>query len=106
MKDQYMQYELISERGWTLKMIKKYLGEPDSTAFNSNHAYAPPTKLFYIDRIREAEQREDFQLEMKKLNERREKAAQRAGDKWSAPNAGGSKTDAHTSENMNLAKGG
>ena len=96
MKNLYMQCELITERGWTLKMIKKYLGEPDSTAFNRNHAYAPPTKLFHFDRIRDAEQREDFQLEMKKLTERREKAA---------PNAGGSKTDASNSENKKLSAG-
>ena len=99
-----MQYELISQRGWTLKMVKKYLGEPDSTAFNSNHAYASPTKLFDIGRIREAEQREDFQLEMEKLTIRRKKARQRMHDNANVPNNSAGKND-NASANNSLNRG-
>ena len=50
----------VLDRGWTQSAIEKWLGEPDKYAPNPHSRRAPPMNLFDKERVKTAEQREDF----------------------------------------------
>src|SRR2546429_7280232 len=51
----------LKERGWTLALIKKFLGEPDDTRENPHYRSAAPMRLYTIDRVEVIEKTPDFQ---------------------------------------------
>ena len=75
---------LIGERGWTKKLIQQFLGEPDKEVRNPHYSSAPPMRLYELDRIKEAEARDDVQKLLEKVREqrsRRRKAAKEVARK-------------------------
>jgi len=82
MSDKQREYicesRLIGERGWTKKLIQQFLGEPDKEVDNPHYSSAPSMRLYKLDRIKEAEARDDVQKLLEKVREqrsRRRKAA-------------------------------
>jgi hypothetical protein len=65
---------LKSERGWTDKLIKMFLPEPDLTSPNPNYKAGPPMLLFKIDRIEAIEQTDEFKVQQKGAAKRKEAA--------------------------------
>ncbi len=66
---------LKSERGWTNRLITKFLGEPDKLSPNPHYRNAgAPMRLYSIDRITSAEATEDFVAAAKKAADRRDSA--------------------------------
>jgi hypothetical protein len=45
----------LRERGWTVAMIREYLGEPDTTRPNPRYWRAAPMKLYLAERAELAE---------------------------------------------------
>ena len=68
------------ERGWTNKLMKNFLPEPDETKLNPHYKSGPPMLLFKIQTIQEIEQTESFQ-KAKHKTEKRKRAAQKAVEK-------------------------
>lgn len=67
---------LRSKRGWTDKMIREMLGDPDKTATNPHYSTAAPMKLYLVKRVEAMEQTVDMELR-RKDRERRSEAGKR-----------------------------
>jgi hypothetical protein len=64
----------LAERGWTPAIVKKHLGAPDRTAPNP-YRRAAEVKLYSVQRVREAEQRETWAADLARAARRKEAAA-------------------------------
>lgn len=74
----------VRERGWTNSMIKRFLGEPDRTAYNPyGRGGEPRIKLFLTARVEAAESQAEFAAAQLKAMAR-SRASQRAADTKSA----------------------
>lgn len=69
---------LKKERGWTDKLIKKFLGAPDETRTNPHYSCAAPMKLYLKSRVEQAEASAEFQKEYSVARKRSETAAKSA----------------------------
>lgn len=63
---------LKSERGWTDKLIKIFLPEPDLTRPNPNYKSGPPMLLFSIARIEAIEHTDEFKMQQECAAKRKE----------------------------------
>jgi hypothetical protein len=63
---------LKKERGWTDKLIRHFLGDPDELATNPHHRSGPPMRLYCLDRIEQTEQRADFREAWEKIAQQRD----------------------------------
>jgi hypothetical protein len=46
---------VIRERGWSVRLIRETLGEPDATRTNPHNRSGPPVKLYRRERVEDAE---------------------------------------------------
>ena len=69
----YMKKEL-KQRGWTDRLIKQYLGNPDQTKVNMHYQSGPPICLYDADRVHVAESQQDFIKECELVTQRRQAA--------------------------------
>ena len=74
-KDTINKAKLI-ERGWTSAGIKKFLGDPDETKQNPFYRVASPMCLYKLERVKDAELKEEFIKFQAKSACRKEKAKQ------------------------------
>jgi hypothetical protein len=58
------------QHGWTLSLIRRFLGEPDTTAPNPRYRSAAPMKLYSMARVTAIEASEDFQKAVEKSSRR------------------------------------
>src|SRR4051812_19196983 len=58
-------------RGWTEKMVNRFLGEPDRTEENPWYAKGPPMRLYRLERVEEAESSDAFKQSMADVARRR-----------------------------------
>lgn len=65
---------LKSERGWTDKLLKTFLPDPDLTKPNPNYKSGPPMLLFSLEKIEAIERTEEFQLEQASVAKRKQSA--------------------------------
>ncbi|GHG04022.1 hypothetical protein GCM10017783_15770 [Deinococcus piscis] len=66
----------LKERGWTVRLIERYLGEHDSERPNGlkmGRRRLPPVKLYREDRVEAAEADEDFLMARSRAEDAREK---------------------------------
>lgn len=66
--------DLRRDRGWSDKLINKYLGQPDLLEQNPHHARGAPMRLFAVERVIAAEKSFEFFQEMDAARARRERA--------------------------------
>lgn len=71
--------QLRVERGWTAKMIRELLGEPDARPQNRSYPSRPPLKLYDLERVEEAERTDTF-FELLDQSEARKDSAQKGKD--------------------------
>lgn len=69
-KDFFNKVEL-KERGWSERMVLEILKEPDETRENPKYRSGSPTQLFLCDRVKQAEESEQFKEEIKIVERRR-----------------------------------
>ena len=67
----------LKNRGWSDRLIRLLLGEPDSTAINRHYRSGPPVQLFDEQRVEEAERQQEF-------IDHRAKCKMRTGEKATA----------------------
>lgn len=77
-----MQSTLLTERGWSKRLIKQLLGEPDQTQRNWQFKSAPPIRYYRLERVVEAETKPDHQKLWKRMRARRENGKKAAGPRW------------------------
>lgn len=65
----------LTERGWTQKMIRELLGEPDARPPNRKYPNHPPLKLYDLERVEEAERTAAFVKLLKQSEARKDRAA-------------------------------
>ena len=71
-KRQRVTLSTVKQRGWTEAMVREVLGEPDATAPNPHYRSAgAPMRLYYLDRVVEAETTEEFAAAKAKAERRR-----------------------------------
>ena len=68
---EYLIRATILERGWTDKLLKLFLAEPDKTAPNPHYRSAARMKLYLLERIEKIEQTQTFKEELEKANKRK-----------------------------------
>ena len=68
----------LKKRGWTERLIKALLGDPDRTTRNPVFRKAAPMRLYLRDRVEAAEQHPTFQDHITKSAKRRASAAKTA----------------------------
>ena len=59
--EEYLNKSNLKVRGWTEALIREFLGRADASMANPKYRYAAPQQLFLFDRVKRAEEREDFQ---------------------------------------------
>lgn len=69
----YFAQIVLRQRGWTLKAIKRFLGDPDQLQPNPHHEDAAPMRLFKASRVIAAENTPEF---VAWYQERRRRASQ------------------------------
>lgn len=72
----YLATHDLKERGWTARLIEKYLGQHDSERPNGlkmGRRRLPPVKLYREERVEEAEGDEEFLIDRSRSEEAREK---------------------------------
>lgn len=74
-KQQYLTTTVLKERGWTDGMIRKFLGEPDTTKVNPHYKCAAPMKLYDLKRVERTERRKAFLAEKEASEQRKQSAA-------------------------------
>lgn len=67
----------VKQRGWSDRLIKDLLGEPDEYAVNRFYKSGPPMRLFLLSRVETAEHSEAY-LKSRKAGEKRREAAKKA----------------------------
>ena len=73
MKDHnYLNQKSIIERGWSQRLINKYLITPDKEKINQHYRSGPKTKLYLITRIEEVEAMEEFKEEYITVQKRKQ----------------------------------
>ncbi len=77
-RDKMLTRQGLRDRGWTDKLIRVFLGEPDDIR-NPHYRCAAPMKLYSMRRAETAEQTEEFREEQTKAK-RRQAAAYRAAE--------------------------
>lgn len=75
--------DLTKVRGWTPKLIKDFLGEPDRRTENPMYKCAAPMCLYDLRKVKRIERTRKFQEEAPKAQERSRRAA-RAAEKRKA----------------------
>lgn len=75
--DDYTTKSRLKEQGWTDGMIKKLLGEPDTTKPNPMYKSAAPMALYLVTRVQKVEASEAFR-EAKEKSAGRKASAQKA----------------------------
>lgn len=73
-KTEYITKSHVIERGWTERLIKKFLGEPDATRPNPMYKCASPMKLYDKKRVQRIERRKSFKEEMESTTKRKDSA--------------------------------
>lgn len=66
----------LRERGWTEKMVRELLGEPDARPPNLSYPDRAPLRLYDLERVEEAERTDAF-FELLDQSEARKDAAQK-----------------------------
>lgn len=61
----------LKDRGWTVAMIKSFLGQPDDTAPNPGGPRAPRVKLWLSSRVDDAEAMDAFRQRLAQATARR-----------------------------------
>lgn len=69
----------LRERGWTGKMVRELLGEPDARPPNRNYPDRAPLRLYNLERVEEAERTDAF-FELLDQSEARKDAVQKGKD--------------------------
>jgi len=73
MKDHnYLTQKSIIERGWSNRLIDKYLITPDKEKTNPHYRSGPKMKLYLLSRIEEVESLEEFKEEYIKVQKRKQ----------------------------------
>ena len=73
MKDHnYLTQKSIIERGWSQRLIDKYLIIPDKEKINPHYRSGPMMKLYLLSRIEEVESLEEFKEEYIKVQKRKQ----------------------------------
>jgi hypothetical protein len=67
------QNKLISDHGWNLNLIEKYLPYSDDRVTNPQKPNYPMMKLYDLVRVQNAMCRSDFKADLKKFKERSKK---------------------------------
>ena len=63
----------LKERGWTEKLIRTVLGEPDERRKNPDHRSAVPMRLYFMGRVLDAEQQPSVRARLQRIAELRSK---------------------------------
>jgi len=58
-KPQYLTKAKLKERGWTDKLIGRFLSQPDKTKTNPHYKAGPPMCLYCLQRVEQIEASED-----------------------------------------------
>ncbi|MCL6568685.1 MAG: hypothetical protein K6T35_07355 [Meiothermus silvanus] len=66
----------LRQRGWTAKLVERFLGAPDRTAPNPHYRSAPPMRLWAIERVEAVEQDPRFQQALQEARRRQAGAKQ------------------------------
>lgn len=66
------QRAIIKSRGWSKRLIDKYLVTPDKSATNPYYATGPQMKLYYVWRVIEVENDDAFKVDYLQTQERKE----------------------------------
>ena len=66
MAKEYFTKQELKERGWTTKMIDRFLPDPDDMIANMRHKYGPPVYQYKVWRVLNIEMSDDFQEEQAK----------------------------------------
>ena len=71
--NKYLMKKDLLERGWTLKMIETYM--PQHCKFHNErwHVHRDRIKIYDIDRVEKIEASQEWQKELKRLKDKREK---------------------------------
>lgn len=78
----YITLSTIKERGWTDKLIKEYLPNPDKTAQNPHYRSASPMKLYELNKIINLEENIQYIKEyVEKTKEKRESLREKAEER-------------------------
>lgn len=64
----------LRKRGWTVALIRRFLGTPDRTAKNPVYRSKPPMRLYAPERVIAIEGTDEFKRELAKVPERRKHA--------------------------------
>lgn len=77
MEKEYISKAKVKERGWTDKLIKKFMGLSDKEKKNPVFPSASPMQLYSLSRIKKIERSNSF-IDEKKKSEIRKKASRKA----------------------------
>ncbi len=73
MKDHnYLTQKSIIKRGWSKRLIDKYLITPDKEKTNAHYRSGPKMKLYLLSRVEEVESLEEFKEEYIKVQKRKQ----------------------------------
>lgn len=65
-KSEFVYRATLIKRGWTVGMIRRYLGDPDKLANNPHHMSGPRAQLYNLARVEAAEKAPMIQARLKK----------------------------------------
>lgn len=69
----------LKQRGWTEKLIREFLGEPDESSENPHYSCAAPVCFFSMKRVHRSEKSKRF-LRAKQVADQRKAAAKKAAE--------------------------
>lgn len=76
---------ILERRGWTLRLIEGYLGNPDRTPPNPVYRRAAPIKLWELSRVIEAEKDPAWVEQAKRVEEKRGRAWESGAEEVDGP---------------------
>jgi hypothetical protein len=78
MEKEWISLAGLRARGWTPKLIERFLGPPERTAPNPHYRSAPPMRLWSLETVLKAQQDPAFQEALVQAQRRREGARKAA----------------------------
>jgi hypothetical protein len=87
----HLTFTELRKRGWTPRLIKQFLPEPDKLAINPHHRTGPKVRLYLLSRIEQAESLSEYQTQLsiaqRRSNAGKNLAARKAGELLAAVEA-------------------
>lgn len=76
---------ILERRGWTMRLIEGYLGDPDRTPPNPVYRRAAPIKLWKLSRVLEVEKDPAWIEQAKRVEEKRGRAWEPGSEETDGP---------------------